>query len=145
MSRGNNNDNKRKRNNNAFSSFVCGFLVCFVIMAGIYFAYRHFHQPDISYRLLGGWILSTEDISEKEQTAPRILDFHEDRVDIITVGGNEISCSYTVSSDPLERIIVIYDFYGEDIELEYSIQPIIHILGVGDAEGLWGGEYFYAG
>lgn len=92
-----------------------------------------------------GWILFPEELDEADNSAPYSFDFHDGTVDIVTVGGDAISCKFEyVGEESFERAMVIYDYFGRDLELEYSVQPALHlrILGDGKPEQL---DYWFAG
>lgn len=120
--------------------FLCGIAVGVLIMAAAYFVWYNCRLDGIA--VAGGWVIAAE-AGEEEQTAPRSLTFYKDRVDIETADGETVSCSYELQESHTR--IVIYDFNGLDVVLEYTRQPHLYIEGVGDAAVIWDGDYLFAG
>ena len=92
-----------------------------------------------------GWVLFAEELDEADKDAPYRFDFHDGTVDIETVDGEVISCEYEyIGEESLGRMVVIHDYLGRDMELEYSVQPVLHlrILSNMEPEQL---DYWFAG
>ena len=83
------------------------------------------HNRENTPRFLGGWYLAS-DTETFDEEIPYSFDFRGDGVvNIINSNGDEVTCNYVCS--PMDRSLTILNYYGRDISLGYSIQPMIHI------------------
>lgn len=101
------------------------------------------HNRENTPRFLGGWYLAFDTDTETfDEEIPYSFDFRGDGVvNIKSLNGVEVSCSYVCS--PKDRSLTILNYYGRDISLGYSIQPMIHFWS--DSENGWDVDYLFAG
>ncbi len=92
-------------------------------------------------QFLGGWYLeSAADTSD--ETIPSGFDFQSNcKVTIQSSNGEVVTCRYTFSSQ--DRTITLLNYYGEDIRLGYSIQPLIYFWPI--SKNGWDADYLFAG
>ena len=99
------------------------------------------HNRENTPRFLGGWYLAS-DTETFDEEIPYSFDFRGDGVvNIINSNGDEVTCNYVCS--PMDRSLTILNYYGRDISLGYSIQPMIHFWS--DSENGWDVDYLFAG
>ena len=100
------------------------------------------HNRENTPRFLGGWYLASDTETFNEEI-PYSFDFRRDGVvNIKSSNGGEVTCNY-VSSPKDNRSLTILNYYGRDISLGYSIQPMIHFWSYPETD--WDLDYLFAG
>ena len=117
-----------------WNGFLLGFLCCLTIMSVLYALRVHYNRSHDS-RLLYGWRIVQKEICDGERDIPVSFDFRRNIVDIELSDGRQLSCKYStkLSTGTHGSEIVIYDFMGEDLKLEYSYESSLHITLPEDA------------
>ena len=122
--------------------FLCGLVLGLIIGIIAVQTISYHVRSNSANSILGGWAIPFESI-EDGQMAPKSFNFYKKTVDIETVDGDKITCNYTVKKEnSLGRIIVIHDYFGGDVEISYSRQPMIHVHS---RDGAWEADYYFAG